>query len=74
MNTKYEFSPNCFAKVIISSGYFSVNLSGNLPTECPKYISGDDISAIFAGLRTTFTLSELQKRGFTDYLASQGLE
>lgn len=33
MSERYEFLPNCFLKVSISSGYFTAILDGSLPPD-----------------------------------------
>ncbi|AQV21921.1 hypothetical protein AM365_07845 [Escherichia coli] len=74
MSERYEFLPNCFLKVSISSGYFTAILDGSLPPDTPGSVHADNATQVIIVLDSYFQLTDLQHQGIANYLCSQGME
>ncbi|MDT7052994.1 hypothetical protein ACTM4P_22045 [Citrobacter freundii] len=74
MSGRYEFLPNCFLKVSISSGYFTAILDGSLPPDAPGSVHADNAMQVIGVLDSYFQLTDSQHQGIANYLCSQGME
>lgn len=74
MSECYEFLPNCFLRVSISSSYFTVILDGSLPPDAPGSVHADNATQVIGVIDSSFQLTDSQHQGIANYLCSQGME
>ncbi|MEC5319660.1 hypothetical protein VSX61_12040 [Brenneria populi subsp. brevivirga] len=74
MSERYEFLPGCFLNVSISSGYFTVHLQGDLPSQVPSSVLTGYVNSVLRQIEKYFRLSDVQRKGIAEYLSSQGME